>query len=156
MRERLHPSASLSLRWQLKGKDATTAYYNMIEREREQLVGRYSESERELPPEGSMLVQESLMLLSAVYGSGRAPGFAWKVAGEYLCFAKARALQHSKQPGRCVRLYERAQLFEILKNTRRRDSTAMADVDGDDVDEQANTDSDPEAEREATHLSQAG
>ena len=149
-----HLRLSTSAPRQLKGKNATNAYYEMIEREREQLVGSYSEAERELPSEGSMLVQESLMLLCAVYESGRAPGFAWKVAGEYLCFAKARAVQHSKQPGRCVRLYERAQLFEILQNLRRRDSTATTDVDGDDANEQADADADPE--REATHLSQAG
>ena len=99
-----------------------------------------------------MLVRESLMLYRAVYQSGRAPGFAWKVAGEYLCFAKARALQHSRQPGRCVRLYERGQLFEILQNARRRGSTATADVDGDDADEEMAVDVDSEA----IHLSQTG
>ena len=128
------------------------AYYEMIERYRELLVGRYSEAERELPPEGSMLVVESLMLYRAVYESGRAPGFAWKVAGEYLCFAKARAVQHSKQPGRCVRLYDRGQLFEILQNARRRASNVTAD--GDDADEEAEADVDSECE--VAHLSQAG
>ena len=74
----------------------------------------------------------------------------WKVAGEYLCFAKARALQHSRQPGRCVRLYDRG--FEILQNARRRASNATDD--GNDADEEAEADVD--SEREVTHLSQAG
>ena len=72
----------------------------------------------------------------------------WKVAGEYLCFAKARALQHKTHPGRCVRLHERTQLFEILQNAR----SKSEDTDGDEFDDEV----EPDVESELIHLSLSG
>ena len=112
----------------------SASYAALIEHYRNQLVSPYSEEEREQPCE--RLLVEASVVYAVSYVNRRALAFVWHVAGPFLCFIKARAVQHRESPGQPLRLASDAVLRRLVALNKGRAggpaSTLPDSIDGEE------------------------